>query len=185
MSNTQYHVKCKGDGKEPHAREGVEGQQLRGHDDAARDDEGKAAEGEQEEEGEFQQLWIFVYVLQLKKINLSFQDELIREMAMEKKMKNSQNQYIKLTFQNSLINDFLRVNALLSLLFLMALLAIVPSRQPPWKQLSSSIAGECCQVVEMSSMLLSTMSLFSQAKHFSVSASLLIRLHLKENRTAA
>ena len=53
MSNTEYHVKCKGDGKEPHAREGVEGQQLRGHDDAARDDEGEAAEGEQEEEGEF------------------------------------------------------------------------------------------------------------------------------------
>ena len=25
MSNTEYHVKCKGDGKEPHAREGVEG----------------------------------------------------------------------------------------------------------------------------------------------------------------
>ena len=106
ISNTEYNVKCKGDGEEPHAREGVEGQQLRGHDDAARDDEGEAAEGEQEEEGEFQQLWIFVYVLQLKKINLSFQDELIREMAMEKKMKNSQNQYIKLTFQNSLINDF-------------------------------------------------------------------------------
>ena len=110
------HAKYKGDGKKPHAREGIEGQQLRGHDDAAGDDEGEAAEGEQEEEGELQQLWIFVSVLQLKKINLSFQDELIREMAMEKKMKNSQNQYIKLTFQNSLINDFLRVNVLLSLL---------------------------------------------------------------------
>ena len=46
----------KGDGKEPHAREGIEGQQLRGHDDAAGDDEGETAEGEQEEEGEFQQL---------------------------------------------------------------------------------------------------------------------------------
>ena len=111
------HAKYKSDGKEPHAREGIEGQQLRGHDDAAGDDEGEAAEGEQEEEGELQQLWIFVSVLQLKKINLSFQDELIREMAMEKKMKNSQNQYIKLTFQNSLINDFLRVNVLLSLLY--------------------------------------------------------------------
>ena len=98
-------------------------------------------------------------------------------------MKNSQNQYIKLTFQNSLINDFLRVNALLSLLYIPNdFRSDVPSRQPPWKQLSSSIAGECCQVVEMSSMLLSTMSLFSQAKHFSVSASLLIRLHLKEKR---
>ena len=117
MSYIEYHVNRKGDGKEPHAREGIEGQQLRGHDDAAGDDEGEAAEGEQEEEGEFQQLWIFVSVLQLKKINLSFQDELIREMAMEKKMKNSQNQYIKLTFQNSLINDFLRVNVLLSLLY--------------------------------------------------------------------
>ena len=116
MSYIEYNVNRKGDGKEPHAREGIEGQQLRGHDDAAGDDEGEAAEGEQEEEGEFQQLLIFVSVLQLKKINLSFQDELIREMAMEKKMKNSQNQYIKLTFQNSLINDFLRVNALLSLL---------------------------------------------------------------------
>ena len=54
ISNTEYLYI--GDGKEPHAREGIEGQQLRGHDDAAGDDEGEAAEGEQEEEGELQQL---------------------------------------------------------------------------------------------------------------------------------
>ena len=52
---TEY-AEYKSDGKEPHAREGIEGQQLRGHDDAAGDDEGEAAEGEQEEEGELQQL---------------------------------------------------------------------------------------------------------------------------------
>ena len=56
MSYIEYNVNRKGDGKEPYAREGIEGQQLRGHDDAAGDDEGEAAEGEQEEEGEFQQL---------------------------------------------------------------------------------------------------------------------------------